>query len=176
MKNIESVEEKKIDDKQEENIVSEDIPEWLKTGTEQENDNDVLKEQEPKLETEEELNEFTKIQLDDDVKKEDDIPDWLKGSFSQENKADKNENDEVKETKKNLKTDDFANFESLGNKEEDKKSTKKAKSKKTLADKKDEKNSKKINEDDSSDKKSLDDELWDDGMKIPDWLKTDSDK
>ena len=55
----------------------------------------------------------------------------------------------------------------------DKKETKKTawKTKKTT--KKDSKKEEKKSDDSSG--KLNDDELWDDGMKIPDWLKTDSD-
>ena len=83
-----------------------------------------------------------------------------------------------------IKTDDFASFDSLWVTEtepENKKTTsrkKKAPAKKT--EKKQNKKSwtkeEKNTENTSWEEKSSDDELWDDWMKIPDWLKSDSDK
>ncbi|MBF0913877.1 hypothetical protein HXK64_02900, partial [Candidatus Gracilibacteria bacterium] len=146
-------------------------------------------EEEPKLETKEELDEFTKIDFDEEEnKKEDNIPDWLKGTFSDEVQKAKDKKEETKsETTTEpteIKTDDFASFDSLGVTEtepENKKTTsrkKKAPAKKT--EKKQNKKSgtkeEKNTENTSGEEKSSDDELWDDGMKIPDWLKSDSDK
>ena len=130
---------------------------------------------EPKLETEEELNEFTKIDFEEEPKvEEDNIPDWLKGSFwddiSKEKTKEKPEEPQILEQEEKKETDDFTTFESLWDKKETKKTAWKTKKTTKKDSKKEEKKS-----DDSSGKLN-DDELWDDGMKIPDWLKTDSDK
>ena len=131
---------------------------------------------EPKLETEEELNEFTKIDFEEEPKvEEDNIPDWLKGSFwddiSKEKTKEKPEEPQILEQEEKKETDDFTTFESLWDKKETKKTAWKTKKTTKKDSKKEEKKS-----DDSSGKLNDDDELWDDGMKIPDWLKTDSDK
>ena len=145
-------------------------------------------EEEPKLETKEELDEFTKIDFDEEEnKKEDNIPDWLKWTFSDEVQKAKDKKEETKsETATEpteIKTDDFASFESLWTTEEvpEKKKTTSRK-KKTTTKKTEKKQTKKSwtkeenTENNSSEEKSSDDELWDDWMKIPDWLKSDSDK
>lgn len=172
-----------------------EIPDWLKWSfndeetkveSEKEIEKNIEKEVEtkvenPKLQTKEELDDFTKLEVENDINVLDDskLPDWLKWSFDTE---------EIKENKKEKKEDEFLDVLIQDNnsdtieKELDKESkkpakkiTKKSTTKKVskIEETKDEE--KKVQADESS-KSVSDSELWDDWMKIPDWLKTDDDK
>ena len=78
-----------------------EIPDWLKPAETTETIEEVSEE--PKLETEEELNKFTEIR-DEDIpdntkKEEDNLPDWLKWDFSSAVTENKTENIEEKNLK-----------------------------------------------------------------------------
>ena len=141
-----------------------EIPDWLKTTETTEIIEEVSEE--PKLETEEELNKFTEIRdedISDNTKKEEDnLPDWLKWDFSSVVTENKTENLEEK------KSEDLS-FDTVSQEKEEikskpKKSRKPKKQTQSEASKEEQK------------PKAKDEELWDDWMKIPDWLKSDSDK
>ncbi|NVP17811.1 PKD domain-containing protein [Candidatus Gracilibacteria bacterium] len=147
-----------------------EIPDWLK-GSFQNSENELSKEEEPKLETKEELDAFTKIDIEDDLvaDSQENLPDWLKGSF--DSKSETKGGDDFLDTliQNNNNEDVVKNFDNESNNKTKKTTqTKKTSTKKNsktsvdnLIEKEDNKN---------------DTELWDDGMKIPDWLKTDDDK
>ena len=141
-----------------------EIPDWLKPAETTETIEEVSEE--PKLETEEELNKFTEIR-DEDIpdntkKEEDNLPDWLKWDFSSAVTENKTENIEEK------KSEDLS-FDTVSQEKEETK----PKPKKTRKPKK-QTQSEALRQEQKS--KAKDEELWDDGMKIPDWLKSDSDK
>lgn len=168
---------------EEKNIEEWPIPDWLKWALpvegnkeEQELEVNINETQEPKLETKEELDDFTKIdktEEEESKEEEDNLPDWLKQD------AKKEKIEELKETK-----------EKKEEKVEDNKKVSTPKKKKTSKEqgtkKTDKEKDKKIDikESDEEDKKQVfekeldapDTELWDDGMKVPDWLKTDDEK
>lgn len=105
---------------------------------------DIQKEwYEPKLETKEELDEFTKLELDDEPVSDIQIPDWLK--WESTNSIKKEKKPVIKKEKKSQ------DQEKPDSKVVDKNAT-------------------------NEKQKTWDSELWDDWMKIPDWLKTDDDK
>ncbi|MDD3793493.1 MAG: PKD domain-containing protein [Candidatus Gracilibacteria bacterium] len=190
--NIENKIENKVEEKQEDNNEDKksEIPDWLKGSfsedpvtevvKEEKNTENKVEEQEtdiPKLETKEELDEFTKIDLEDDTSKfnKDNLPDWLKGSF--EDDTDLSKKDPIKEDKKEDFIDTLIqnnNSEEVENdfEKDNVKIKKKSPSKKISSNKKDNKNL--VN--DETNLNTGDSELWDDGMKVPDWLKTDDDK
>ena len=149
---------------------------------------------EEKLPTNEQLEDFTKIKEDSNqLSKEDNIPDWLKWSFSEETKIEENKIKEKEVKKEDIKTEKVKTEEKITQKQniekknEDKltwwkpKTTniKKAKTKKANIDKKvektQEKEEKEKTEKTSTQKEKTEEGLWDDWMKIPDWLKSESD-
>lgn len=157
-----------------------EIPDWLKWSLPEENQEQKLEE--PKLETREELDNFTKLEVEEVPKQinqidDSNLPDWLKWSFWNE----KDTKDTVKDTEDMVKDteDNFIDVLIQNNNNEDveksidKESKKSPKSKKLNTAKKEKKPDLNSSQ---NDKKSDDTELWDDWMKIPDWLKTDDDK
>ncbi|MDD2907989.1 MAG: PKD domain-containing protein [Candidatus Gracilibacteria bacterium] len=178
-----------------------EIPDWLKGSfsddSETENEEvekSIIEEvkteekiEEPKLETKEDLDNFTKLEVEEDVPKFDDsnLPDWLKGSFSEEKAVEKEVPKLDKKTeKKQTKKDDFLDVLIQNNNNEEVEKNFDTDSKKVIKKPNTKETSKKVstkeatskNEEVIDNKKSSDSELWDDGMKIPDWLKTDDDK
>ncbi|MDD3144837.1 MAG: PKD domain-containing protein [Candidatus Gracilibacteria bacterium] len=180
-----------------------EIPDWLKGSfdyveetkveTETNIEEPEAKVEEPRLETKEELDDFTKLEVEEDTPLLDDskLPDWLKGSFDTEEKKEEkkeNKNEEKPEEETKTKKDDFLdvliqdnNNDSVEKKFDDeskkivKKLAKKPSPKKINKVEEIKKEETKVQTDETS-KNNSDSELWDDGMKIPDWLKTDDDK
>lgn len=192
-----------------------EVPEWLKWTLPEEESSDEtenvpeidsnekveINEQEPKLQTKEELDEFTKLEVEDDNAENSNIPDWLKWSFSQEeeNEQEESETEQVdqqespqKEAEEKKEEMQEVKEETLEKEEDNKKEIKTKQPRKTKAKKvenKENKNKQEKAEDTVSDNNEEvipwaipeldlppDAELWDDWMKIPDWLKTDEEK
>ena len=109
----------------------------------------------------ENLEEITKLEEDNNV------PDWLKGSLPDMPDADLESAESSKEEKKSDSDE----------KQPEKKAPKKrwTRAKTAKKTKQWDVEDKKEVEAQSGEKKSPWEELWDDGMKIPDWLKTDDD-
>ena len=175
------VEEPKIEESKKEEPKTEkvsEIPDWLKWSFSEEIKEELTPDEpiveEPKLETKEELDNFTKIEIDEDEKSssinnDSNLPDWLKWSFSEEVKEEKSK--EVKS-----KDEDFLNVLIQNNEEDNSKKEKKSISKKVAKPKEKKSDSESKKDDWLDNNTSNDTELWDDWMKIPDWLKTDDDK
>ena len=95
----------------------------------------------------EELEELTKIDIsEDNNNNEDNLPDWLSETVQDDSKKKTTTKKTTRTSKKTTKKEENHNFSKFSSLEEDKP------------------------------KNSKEDELWDDGMKIPDWLKTSDDK
>jgi len=157
--------------------------------------------EEPKLETKEELDEFTKLE-EAPTKDDDNIPDWLKWSFDEKPKAEEKPKTEKKTETKKVETKAKKVAETKKTEEVKKVEEVKTETKKTSAVKKTpaKANTSKVVKDDKKeeivkpkavakkgttkkdeakkDESSVPEEteLWDDGMKVPDWLKTEDDK
>ncbi len=162
------------------------VPDWLKWTFEEE-PKKVEKKETPKAEevkkeskndvnskdilpedfTKDDLDNLTSLDSEEKVPLWDDIPDWLKVDA---NESEKN-TDSSKKTTEKKSTSKTSKKTSTKNKTEVKKSSNIKEDKKTEV--------KKVETKKEEEKKSNNNpesELWDDGMKIPDWLKTDDDK
>ncbi len=126
-------------------------------------------------------------------KSDDNIPDWLKGSFEEDKKEIKQEKKEeeskkTKEPKKETKTKKKETKPKTTKKQPAKKTKQPEKKVETKQETKTEKKEPKKQESVKTEKKApkektkkdkqpgTNGELWDDGMKVPDWLKTDEEK
>ncbi len=176
IKNIPIIEEPKIEEPKTEKVS--EIPDWLKWSFSEEVKEELISNEpiieEPKLETKEELDNFTKIEIDEDEKtssinNDSNLPDWLKWSFSEEIKEEKSKEEKSKD-------EDFLNVLIQNNDEDNSKKEKKSTSKKVSKSKEKKSDSESKKDDWLDNNTSNDTELWDDWMKIPDWLKTDDDK
>ncbi len=139
------------------------------------NKSDSIKKEEslPKMDTKEDLDNLTKIDLDEEEDtSEDNIPDWLKWSIEKsDEKSDKKDN---KDLDKSIDDNSTDKKEEKSEKDDKTKSNNKSTTSSKETTKKSVKKEDKTS--DSKTKKTQDStELWDDWMKIPDWLKTEDD-
>ncbi len=141
--------------------------EWTKTNDKSKKPEEKVlgnESKEPEINTKKDLDNITKIDIEDENPTENDIPDWLKSSFDKKEQSDKDTN-----KKQEAKSSENKKSSNKENKSSDKKQDT-TDTKKTISKKESTNNDTqtKTNKDSS--------ELWDDWMKIPDWLKTDDDK
>jgi len=181
--------DKEITDKEIEEatkIEEDNVPDWLKwsfTEDKKEDKKEEKKKEKPKKEQ-------TKTKAE---KADDNIPDWLKWSFEEdkkiEKKKDKKQDTKVKvETQETKKTESKPTKQPVKNKQKQtsKKEIKPKTEKKEIKKKEPIKTNKKVTKQAKVKEKkpevkkdkqsSTNSELWDDGMKVPDWLKTDDEK
>ncbi len=181
-----------------------DVPDWLKWSFEEgtkkseskkqkEKEQEPKKQQEKKQEVKQEQNNkkqekkqehISDKQIEEETKIDDEnIPDWLKWSFTEPEKQDKKEEnkEEKKETQQEEKTENKQEAKKQETKQEEvkqenkpKKSLKNKKNKQKLKTSKQE--TKQQEEENKEKKQDKKDELWDDWMTIPDWLKTEDEK
>lgn len=119
-----------------------------------------------------ELDDITKIDIEDDDSVDNDIPDWLKNSFDSKD-VDKKNKPNIEDKQEKTKVDKGISKNTKLTDKLDKPLEKKQNSNNA----KKELTQKETNKDSTETKTNKDsNELWDDWMKIPDWLKTDDDK
>ncbi len=174
--NDEELAEKHVEKQAEENKKDDNIPDWLQGSLDEDakkSETKNSKDEEKEKETSAEINETKTIDeelpenshLDDD-----DVPDWLKGATDEKKETKKSvPKEQNNKTKQKAKTTTKKQIEKKNQiKQADTKKTEKKQTSQKQVPKKIESKAK-----DSTSKTDKSDELWDDGMTIPDWLKTD---
>lgn len=187
----ETVKEEKFDLEKDTKIEEQSIPDWLKgsmdiaSTSEKTEDTSKAKQEKKQEAPKTEVKSEAKVEKKVEDKKEEakektsekkaentssdngaadvSVPDWLKGSLDTDTPA-KQENPKKQESKKTDTPEVKKDAKTTVKKTADKKPAANAKKADSKTDASSEKNGKKENKKD---------ELWDDGMKVPDWLKAD---